>query len=615
MRAHLFIFLSLVVLSACRTRPYQESAQIPKYEGTHLDSGEAPGCKSLLDNYCNRLYSPDASGNLILDRLKPIQILQGETSNQLPQVFMRYSEAKLKNRHKLPRDFYDKLNFYDYFSKLEAFIHRNPIPKMSLEERLQSEHLDHELGSIWQSAMDQTILARMNKKFPGYYRIPDRAMPPEYEVEQRRMHRNLISEISKVLWQEDANWAKVETSFRELKDSFHRMIAHVDIPVEVRKDWDRKIDRVHLVLPGSLPEISDEECSTTTINAYYYKYLDMITVCAGDFNSEDIVLTLAHEMAHALGIDRDLYSYLIDSPFGKKLRSLRENVCHPEKAMDCDDWAQFKAEVEPRLADLGRYRPQLPEFNRCLKRASTTKMPSSEDTQRIAEEITNDRISSMASSDFFLRLIKENVPMRNGTMKKNPNYMNPCGYYLWSRKEEPIDSDLYSLVFFTAEYKCSKQSEKEKLKQAIDVARSLTVQVVRAVLDREGEFSERPQLTAQGIASSPSERFADVVGTYAVAEYLQRFNSSWEKRSKYLASASWMCREPSLESKYPEEAKIENLFNLESHSEGLDRKMELLSEPVRDVLQCHKDFSFNECHLGFREASAEPQLLDIPMKP
>ena len=49
----------------------------------------ANGCKGILDNYCNQLYSPRASGNLMIDRHKPIQILQDETQNQLPQVTSR----------------------------------------------------------------------------------------------------------------------------------------------------------------------------------------------------------------------------------------------------------------------------------------------------------------------------------------------------------------------------------------------------------------------------------------------------------------------------------------------------------------------------------------------
>ena len=249
---------------------------------------------------------------------------------------------------------------------------------------------------------------------------------------------------------------------------------------------------------------------------------------------------------------------------------------------------------------MNSYSPQLPEFNKCLKKTSDTKPISEGDLDRIAAKISKSRISNFASSDVFLRLIKSKLPMRNGKMQKNPNYMNPCSYYLWSKNEEPIDDELYSLIFFAAEYKCSVDPEDQKLKNAISVSQNLMAPVIKSVLRLEGEFSDNFEMTSEGFSSPPSERFADVVGTYAVAEYLGRFNSLWEGRTKYLASSSWLCPEPSLESKFPEESKIVQQFNLDSHSQGDSRKMEIFSTPIRESLSCEKDFVFNECKLSFK---------------
>jgi hypothetical protein len=533
-----------------------------------------------MDNYCSELYSPKASGNLVIERHKPIQIMEGETANQFSEVFFRYSMAKIKNKRYLPADFLSILDRYNYFDKLDDFIHRRPIPKMSLEERLGSEHMEHLLDGIWQSAVEQTILSRMSAKYKGFHQIPTRLMPIEYELEEHRMRRNLISEFSKVLWKDNANWKKVIDGFNDLKLSFYNLFEKLDIPNDLRQDWKNRIRSIELVLPGSLPEISDEECSTTTINAYYYKYLNVLTVCAGDFNSEDILLTLAHEMSHALGLDRGLYTYLQNSTLAQEQKDLRNKLCTPKAEWSCQDWEKFKNDLPQNLSKIEGYKAPLPEFGQCLKKVRETRPLTSADLDRLSMKISKNRISAFASTDLILRLIKDTLPMKNGKMQANPNYMNPCSYYLWSKKEEPVEDDIYSLIYFAAEYKCSSSEESTRLKSAIDTSEKLTASVLKTVLKVEGEFSDRPELTSEGFSSPPFERFADVVGTYAVSEYLTRFSGEWERRTKFLASSSWLCQEPSLESKYPVESSVVMQFSLDPHSQGEDRKMEIFSKPI-----------------------------------
>ena len=598
--------LLVFILASCQTVPKSESLELITYSEESL-SQPALGCKSILDSYCRELFAPSALGNLLVDRRQPIQILQGETANQLSQVFYRYSLAKIKNQKQFPPDFLRFLNKYSYFQTLEEFIHRRPMQKMSLDERLEIENMKYHLSGIWQSAMDQTVVSRMAAKFKGYHQISSRLMPIEYEVEQRRIRRKLISEFSKILWRNDANWKRVTEGFNDLKASFMELFDSIDVPDEVAQDWRSKIATLELVLPGSLPEIADEECSTTTMNAYYYKYLNIVTVCAGDFNSEDVILTLAHEMSHALGIDRDLYLHLQSSQLGLALHGLRQNVCAPETEISCEDWSRLKEQISAKTEEIRDFEVPLRSFNQCLRKSADMKTPTEADLARIAAKISKNRTARFASSGIFLRLIKKQLPLPNGKLQKNPNYLNPCSYYLWSKNEEPLDNEIYSLIFFAAEYRCQGGDEGARLKNAIDVSQKLTTEVTKAVLQAEGEFSDRSELISENFASPPHERFADVVGTYAVAEYLKKFGTLTERRSKYLASSSWLCQEPSLESRYPEESKIVQLFNLDSHSRGDERQMEYLSKPMREALRCEKDFTFNECELPFKKTRPTPQ--------
>ena len=600
LRTVLNVTLVTVFVTSCTTPPStttpEPTAIARSFSSENLyPRTEMPKCKAMMDSYCNTLYSPEAQGNLEIGQGRTkIEVMQGETHNEFSQVFFRYSKAKLKSRSALPEDFRAALDRTAYFSKLRAYLDRVPRANMSLAQRLESENTNYELGYIWSSAINEAILSRMSQKFPGFHKIPEANLPIELQLERRRLRRVLISEISRAVWRDDKNWQKVEQGFDRLKISFLRMINQLDISKDVSEDWSARISEVQLALPGSTPAISDDECSSTTANAYYYTYLNVLTVCAGDFNSEDILQTLAHEMAHALGIDRSSYLFEVNSNFGKDLATFRANVCKPE-AFTCDQWSAYKASFESSLKSLDGYQPQMREFNQCLKRRPTAKALDDSTVARFSRTIVNDRMSDLASGDRFLRITKPELPMKNGKQQKNPNYLNPCAYSLWSQGEEPVHDPLTTLVYFTAEYRCSDQTGAQKMKNAIEVSKAMTSRLLDKVLRIESEFSSRTLLETEGYASPPYERFADVVGSYALAELLKLIPEPWSRRNMFLASSSWQCLEPSLASHFPDESAIENEYVFDDHTGGDLRQKELFSLPIRESIRCEKDFEFNEC--------------------
>lgn len=619
-RALPFVVLTMTnCLISCSTpSPKEESDKFKIFSSELISKGsQKPKCKALLDSYCGYLYSPETMGNIEIQRSGiSTQVLQGETQNQFSQVFFRYSVAKIKNERFLPKDFSRILSRHNYFSKLEAYLKRKPVTLMDSGDRLSAEQLGSELNFIWSSAINEVLLIRMDHLFPKFHNIPENLVPSELDVARRRMRRHLISEISVAIWRGDKNWEKVEHGFKLLQQSYLKVIDKLDIPKDTAKDWSTRISEVRLVMPGAFPEISDVECSATKINAFYYTNLNVITVCAGDFNSEDVMQTLSHEMAHALGIDRSQYLFETKSTFGRNLSKLRGNICEPPQpnanhafnvpAFNCSDWQNYKTDFTSQLKSLDGFQPALPEFQRCLKRRVTSNALGTADIERIAKSIINDRISELATRERFLRITKEKLPMPNGKAQVNPNYLNPCSYYLWSKGEEPIDDELTTLLYFTAEYRCSEKPNKERLKDAIEVAKAMSTDVTKSTLKIEGEFSGRDLMETQGFASPPFERFADVVGSYAMADYLSSLKSNLDRQNKFLASNSWLCQAPSLGSRYPEESSIETEYIFDSHSEGDQRKKEVISLPIRNAIGCEKDFDFHECSIPLKAAGNSP---------
>jgi hypothetical protein len=607
MKASWALVLAVAAVAGC-TSQTTETNRDPITIGRSFSSetlysaGKAPKCKAMLDSYCNTLYSPEAQGNLAVKQssLNTIEVLQGDTGNEF-----RYAKAKLKSRANLPNDFRNALDRNGYFAKLRTYLARPSRKAMSLTQRLDYENTNFELNYIWTSALNEAILSRMTAKYPGYHRISEANMPIELQLERRRLRRAIISELSRAIWHDDKNWQKVEQGFDRLRVAFLRMISRLDIAKAVADDWSDRISSIQLALPGSTPAISDEECSSTTVNAYYFTYLNILTVCAGDFNSEDILQTLAHEMAHSLGIDRATYLFEVNSDFGKQLSTFRANVCKPE-TFSCEQWSTYKSSFQRSLSSLDGYQPQMREFNQCLKRRPTSKELTEEDIGRFARTIVNDRMSDLASGDRFLRLTKAQIPMRSGKSEKNPNYLNPCEYSLWTEGEEPIHDPLTTMLYFTAEYRCSDKTGADKFKSAIEVSKQMTTDLFRKVLRAEGEFSSRSLLENQGYSSPPFERFADVMGSYALAEHLKLVPEKWNRRNVYLASSSWQCIEPSLASRFPDESAVENEYIFDDHTGGDLRQKELFSTPIRETIGCEKDFEFNECSIP-RKPGAEEQ--------
>jgi hypothetical protein len=131
----------------------------------------------------------------------------------------------------------------------------------------------------------------------------------------------------------------------------------------------------------------------------------------------------------------------------------------------------------------------------------------------------------------------------------------------------------------------------------------MSIDVLRETLRIEGEFSNRSLMETEGYSSSPDERFADVIGSYAMAELLSELPFQWDRQNKFLASSSWQCVKPSLSSHFPEESAIEKEYIFDAHTEGDQRRKELFSEPIRKAIGCEKDFEFRECSLPFKETA------------
>jgi hypothetical protein len=552
-----------------------------------------------MNEYCDSLYRPGNDGNLIIHKKKgtPLYVLQGKTRNGFHQTFYELAQSKIRNKALLPKDFLGVLTHHQYFERLENLIHREPFEKMNLGNRIDAFEEEADVNHIWSSAIRETLITRMSQKFPDYPKTPSDLQPPEVIHAEQLERKYLLTEIANATWKNHPNWQRVTKTFEMLRKKYMGLLRKLPIDPDLRNEWTGRIQSIQLVLPGSLPEIVDQDCSGTNTNAFYYPNYNVITVCAGDFNSEDILSTLAHEMSHALDNDRSLYLFFKNSELSKKLGSINQHLCHDrKKSFSCTEWAQFKADSDRDIKALAAFKPAQPELLRCLKKEKTTEKLDSEAINRFAGATVRATIKTLAEEDAFLRLTQAKIPLGNSRKVHNPSLLNPCYFQQEDWSTEELGGELSMLTAFTAEYQCTEISDSaERIRHSVEYMKNLFEKIEASMIQSEGEFSERKMLVEEDYSSSPSERFADFMGSKLMAEALIDHQSEWDRRMTFLAGNSWQCSGPSLAKAFPKETLVLRRYLRDSHTDGDDRKKDIFSKELREVLSCDKDFEWNEC--------------------
>lgn len=596
------IFIAIACASveqSATDNPTTATSQVLQSPILRTISEERPPCLGMVKTFCENLYSPSNQGTLAVPLAgAAIEIKKGQTENDFSQVYFEYAETQIKFRDRLPRDFRTILSHLKYFQKLKVYLSRKPRTVMTLEERADVVRLAHEIEALWNAAISESSLKRMERKYPGYSRIKEDLIPLELKHESSRVRNILLSEIAKAVWAEHPKWNEVERQFQDVRDAFIHVISNQpSLSKEIKEDWLERIRASSLIVPGSDPEVDMLACSRTEENAYYYTNKNYLTVCAGDFNSEDVRHTLSHELAHSLDFSRSLTIFESRSPLGVRLSQLRNASCSAEN-FSCERWADFRSTFEESTKALANFKVQLPEFQSCLKVKKTTSPIPEDYLVRVAKEKAQKAISDLAEKNAFLRMISSELPAPNGKPQKNPMYLNPCRYYLWDSALDLFDEELSGLLFFTSEYRCTQNlPSPDRFQLAVERTMEMETTLFLARMKAEGEYSSRNRLNADGYASSPMERFADSMAGLVFAHLLEKESDIVKRRAMYLGNIAWLCQKPSLQQVLPLEAGIQRKFYIESHSEDSQRQKELLPEEIRKALRCEKDFEMQECRL------------------
>lgn len=556
-------------------------------------------CLGMVKEFCETLFSPENQGALLLTTDEStFRIRLGTTENDFNEKDYEFLKTRLKSWSRLPNDFREFLSGQGFREKLKRYLNRTSRRAMEFKDRIDSLRDEEEINSIWKLAYRKTVLTRMEGQYFGFSKIKEDFIPLELKYENERLRRQLSAELSLALWKKHENWLKVEAIFEKVRAAYVRVIkGNPKLTDDIKQDWVERIYSIKLIIPGSDPEIDMGNCSRSESNAYYFTEKNVITVCAGDFNTEEIEQTIAHEIGHSLDLSRTRLLFQERTSIGQKLLQLKNMSCK-KAAFSCENWNDTKEKFISYLGASEEFKPQLREFNSCLK-GKTTKAPI-EDAyiSRVARESVDVTLSDLAERNVFLRVISPKLPLPDGSSHRNPMYLNPCGYYLWDTQVHPLDEEVGLLLFFTAEYRCSNATDKElKFRNSIEKAKEMQTALIKTWIRIEGEYSDRERLNLDGYAASPDERFADSLGQVVFSQILKEDQNVKKRRARYLANNAWLCRRPSIQQLFPAEAMIQKSYYVESHSDTTQRQKELLTKDIREVLQCSDDVGGRQCSL------------------
>jgi hypothetical protein len=606
-------------------------------DSSHLNRYPVPtgdiGCSQFVETFCDKLWAPENLGNIELDVGEDPslgRITLGRTKNETNYPYVLFSQAKLDARKHLPEDFRQRLEARGYFRKLERLLAHKPYGQMSKSEVEEVRALFAEVEVIWADALEDSASSRTSSRYPGFFKLTDERIPTKLSHAYSRTKDELEASIWQAIWSGHPRWKLVNRVFEEMKHVFLELIqAHPGISDEIRSRWMERIRGTRLMIPGSDPVHLNEgerRCASTDFNGYHWAERNAVVLCGGYILTGDPTRTIAHELAHSLGEYRAELEAGLRIPLAERLRKLRERTCTAQpywqkasgagigygagqtvekKGMTCAEWKDWKAGYAEDLAHATLGTEQDEKFLSCFQSKHLKGPPPEATIDYVAREWVQTELETQARRDRFIRLTKETEILRDGSVHPSPAYLDPCGIFYIYDGLDPYSSEFTLNVFFVNEYRCQLETSPDHctkspetcLEAAIEGAQSLEYALRHKGLSIQTKYSAVRELQRQGYAEDIEEDLSDHLGQIAYAKYLETHAAQAERRSRFLATVSTLCDEPSIAKLYPAEALVQKKYYIESHSEGLDRRRKLLIEPVRSALGCQKDFpeSLPEC--------------------
>ena len=330
------------------------------------------GCSASLENFCDALWAPNFEGNIRLlhgtqmakspPRVED-QILLGRAANQTSFPYRLFNQAKLDAAPYLPAAFLKRLNERHYFDKLRRNLAVKPLVKMSRAEVEANRALYQELATLWEQALEESAIDEVSQKHVGFFRLTEEHMPMAISQEYYRAKDALETEANRAIWSHHPRWNVMLQLLEEIKRDLISVIdASAGPSPSLKETWKNRMTSIELMLPGTDSELLDDRdrsCASTERNAVYWTLRDKLEICGGYILNGDPSRTVAHELAHSLGVHRNEVDHLFASPLAKRLSHAPRPHLRRSDAIPCSEWEQWKKDFREGPRDLRHAGPDL----------------------------------------------------------------------------------------------------------------------------------------------------------------------------------------------------------------------------------------------------------------
>lgn len=543
-------------------------------------------CIELSDNYCQQLYSEKNQG--ILENIN-----LGRTKNDIKYSKYYFLKAVIKSIGKQSKDVQQALARNQIPKKLNNYINRKSRSELTTNDIFKDEWSNDLIEEI-RTAFKQVAVNRTEKLIPGYIRHLVKDTNPESDLQYYRQLDLIWADFFQNVWKEDPAWKEVEKKFEIVRKEYLDWNAEdKTISNELRQFRNDQLNSLSLVIPGSVKNRAYDasfRCGIDEDNAFYNSSRHQLTICAGAFVGNEPILTIGHEVGHAISNGRRIYKYIEASPFGKKFVELWNNL-QKGNHLSCTDWESLKKGIEKDLIEMPSYNFDDKLFLSQFLSKELRAIPKDPELRRITDRSSKRTLNDEIRSNIISRILKKTTVLESGRSVQNNAYLNPEALTRWPILPISLFSpSAHFDHFFTEEYNCrlneKKISETKALEESLVEARRLVGISWKMLLTVSGPFSMFRDAIDEEFAQDIEEDVVDSYASTVVARIIKKIELVEERRSQFLKATASYCDPISFRQLYPAETNVMHKFTNALHSIGQDRRRKLLTDDLKPLLQC-----------------------------
>ncbi len=572
---------------------------------TNILAAESLTCSQLSDGFCKNLWSKDNLGNVTLSDGNTI--LQGNTASKLisNSAYLYYKKV-VDRKCQLPEDLKSKLGVTcngntdaDVLHALGEQLKIATDTKFELSRAsIKSWNREfNRIKKIYIDAVQDVADARIQSQYPELNQKDPNKLTEKEKGILSDFKYNFLRELMDSIYLNSPEWKRVQALFSKVQGEIVALVDSMGLDPESAEFMRSKVASVGLSLPYEDPRLigADDNCSSTSINAFYNSFHHKFTICIGMLNtvSSDgsLFFLMAHEIAHSIdpsNLSRSLFK--LRTPIAK----LVGNVFKTNANIPCDQWETSKKVALAPTNYVYALPASVSNVTQCLVDRSNINPITPESLSYAMQIITSSVMNSTASEQLYTMLSQKRI-IEDGVEIDNGIYMDPQAQLARSSENLVIDyysdGELNEGAVFVQELKCLQQVPHKGEFVAFAEAMDTTAKIISAYYENESRYMGQNSHILKGfnISKPAGEDFADWVAFQIYPSFLRSIDTVENRRNALVSGQTIFCRPSGIEELATEKVNLEKKWSKMVHPLGRIRRMRFFTPEVAELVNCERD--------------------------